>query len=560
MRRVCNARLGPDNLSARRLATGQEPVRRGRRPCPALDPEDLWALAAELPYRVDVSWAEAQPEGRFDVLFRRSVDGDPGLPSFPSTPDVARPWEDYTNDALRATRVRGLVPQLRRFLQDRVPEYMVPSAFVLLDALPLTPNGKVDHRSLLARELARPEIDGAFEAPRTPIEEELARIWAQVLGVPRVGVHDNFFELGGDSILSIQIIARAAQAGLRLTPKDVFQHQTVAQLAGVAGRAAPVEAEQGILTGDVPLTPIERWFFEQELEGASHFNQAALLEVRGEAGEEAMREAALALEEHHDALRLRFTRDALGWRQRMVAPEGGAFVRVDLSEVAPGEEKGPIERAAAELQASLDLSQGPLWRLALLDLGASRPARVLAVVHHLAVDGVSWRILLEDLERACEQAGRGERVRLPPKTTSFRRWAERLREYAGSSALRKEIAAWRDVVAEGTARLPPPAAPSENRVADARTVTVGLDAAETRVLLQDAAAAYRASAEDVLLAALARSLGRRTGGGPLARRPRGARARGRLRGSRPVAHGGLVHLRPPGAAPRHRRAGPTRPC
>ncbi|HXK09666.1 MAG TPA: amino acid adenylation domain-containing protein [Vicinamibacteria bacterium] len=506
--RVPNARLAADLLAARRLAAGV--------PAPSgegdgVDPEELWGLGAGLPYVVDVGWAAGDPEGRFDVLFRRREGGARGLPSFPPPSAEERPWADYTNDALRASRVRGLVPQLRRFLQDRLPEHMVPSAFVLLDTMPLTPNGKADRRALLAREPARPDVDEAFEAPRTPVEEELARIWAQVLGVPRVGIHDSFFELGGDSILSIQIIARAAQAGLRLTPKQLFQNQTVGELAAVAGRAAPVEAEQGVLTGEVPLTPIQRWFFEQDLEDLAHFNQAALLVPPPDLGAEALREVARALESHHDALRLRFSREGRGWRQEIRASTEDAFVRVDLSGDGAAGEKERVERAAAELQASLDVTRGPLWRLALLDPGSGRPARVLVVVHHLAVDAVSWRVLLEDLDRACGQARRGERVRLPPKTTSFRSWAERLRDHAASDAARAEISYWSGVVAAAR-RLPPPSGASDNRVADSRTVTVALDASETKALLQDAPAAYRARAEDVLLAALARSLARWTGG------------------------------------------------
>src|SRR5262249_8205609 len=163
-------------------------------------------------------------------------------------------------------------PELRKGLQERLPEYMVPSGFVVLDELPLTPNGKVDQRALLSREVVRAEGGEAFEGPRAPAEGAVGRIWSQVLGVAGGGIHDNFFELGGDSILSIQIIARAAQHGLRLTPKQVFRCQTVAELAAVAGHEVTVEAEQEMLSGDVPLTPIQHWFFAQGLADASHFN------------------------------------------------------------------------------------------------------------------------------------------------------------------------------------------------------------------------------------------------------------------------------------------------
>ena len=146
--------------------------------------------------------------------------------------------------------------------------------------MPLTPNGKVDRRALPAPDWIRPELEVPYVAPRTPREEVLAGIWADVLGLEQVGIHDNFFELGGDSILSIQIIARANQAGLRLTLKQLFQHQTVAELAAAAGTTPALQADQGLVTGPVPLTPIQHWFFEQQLPDCHHYNQAMLLEVR----------------------------------------------------------------------------------------------------------------------------------------------------------------------------------------------------------------------------------------------------------------------------------------
>ena len=172
------------------------------------------------------------------------------------------------------------MPVLRRFLQERLPEYMVPAAFVLLERLPLTPNGKVDRRALPAPGPARPQLEATYVAPRTAVEAQLAAIWAQVLGLEQVGIDDNFFELGGDSILSIQVIARATQAGLQLTLKQLFQQQTIAALAAVAGTTPTIVAEQGVVQGPVPLTPVQQWFFEQDLVDPHHFNQALLLEVR----------------------------------------------------------------------------------------------------------------------------------------------------------------------------------------------------------------------------------------------------------------------------------------
>src|SRR5262249_31723547 len=154
------------------------------------------------------------------------------------------------------------VAELRRFLQEKLPDYMVPSALVLLDRLPLTENGKVDRKALPEPE--RGTVGREYVAPSSPAEESLARIWQDVLGVERVGAHDNFFELGGDSILSIQVVARARAAGLGLLPQDLFLHPTVAGLAAAAGTPAAAAVEQGPVIGPVPLTPIQRWFFEDD--------------------------------------------------------------------------------------------------------------------------------------------------------------------------------------------------------------------------------------------------------------------------------------------------------
>ncbi|HYU34240.1 MAG TPA: amino acid adenylation domain-containing protein, partial [Thermoanaerobaculia bacterium] len=205
--------------------------------------------------------------------------------------------------------------ELRRFLKDRLPEHMLPASFIFLAALPLLPNGKVDRRAL-ARLEAVPEWRGAAagsdaEVERTPVEEVLAGIWEQVLGLDRVGAHDNFFELGGDSILSIQVISRARQAGLHLAPRHLFEHPTVAGLAAVAEASSGRPVDVAPVAGPVPLTPIQRWLFEQDLPHVEHFNQALLLEVAPLAAGERLdpvlvRRAVELLPAHHDALRLRF--------------------------------------------------------------------------------------------------------------------------------------------------------------------------------------------------------------------------------------------------------------
>ena len=402
--------------------------------------------------------------------------------------------------------------ELRELLQEKLPEYMAPSAFVRLQELPLTPNGKLDRQALPAPDLTRTKEAGTFVAPRTTVEKVLAENWAKILRLEKIGIHDNFFELGGDSILSIQIVARANQAGLKLTPKQLFEHQTIAELAAVAATNPVIQAEQGLVTGKAPLTPIQHWFFEQNLPDSHHWNQSILLEVRQALDPVLLKQTVQILLEHHDALRLRFVHQETGWRQLEVNPdEITPLTLLDLSTVSEAEQSLAISTAAAELQTSLNLSSGPLMRVAYFDLGANKADRLLLVIHHLAVDSVSWRILLEDLRRVYEQLSQGKEIQLPPKTTSFQYWAKRLTEYAQSEALQQEWDYWLRVARRQIAHIPVDFPGNDNTVARAGAVSVALSKEDTQALLQEVPKAYQTQINDVLLTALVQAFAQWTG-------------------------------------------------
>ncbi|MEK2477787.1 amino acid adenylation domain-containing protein, partial [Streptomyces noursei] len=308
---------------------------------------------------------------------------------------------------------------LRAHLAATLPDHMVPPLYAVLDALPLTPNGKVDRRALPAPEAVS---DGSVRlAPRTPVEESLAGIWAQVLGLEAVGVEDNFFDLGGDSILSIQVVSRARAAGLVLASQDIFVRQTVAELA--AGLQSAADDDTDVLDeppveGPVVLTPIQRWFFRTHREAPHHFNQALQLELAPGTDPEALAGAVAAVVAHHDALRLRYERTGAGWRQRNLAEDKAvALDRHDLSGLDAAAGRTAMTEVTDALQAGFDLSAGPLIRFALFEL-ADKQAELAVIAHHLVVDGVSWRVLLEDLEVAYGQVVSGASVDLGVKSTS----------------------------------------------------------------------------------------------------------------------------------------------
>jgi len=401
----------------------------------------------------------------------------------------------------------ALAGELRTFLAARLPAYMLPAAFVLLDALPLNANGKLDRAALPSPDLPRLAQEERFVMPRSAIEQALADIWVEVLGLERIGVHDNFFDLGGDSILGIQITARANRAGLQLTPKQIFQSQTIAELSSevaASARHAP-QTNQARVNGPAPLSPIQHWFFEQDFADAHHWNQALLLESRMPLEPTLLRQALRHLLHQHDALRLRFERHADGWRQ-MHAERGTQlpFTQIDLSALAEAEQSAALTTIATALQASLDLSAGPLLRVALFDLSSGRASRLLLIGHHLVVDAVSWRSLLDDLWMIYEQLQQRVPVRLPTKTSSFKEWAEGLVAHAQSDAVVQELAYWSDPARMRAARLPLdyPAAITANTVASVRSVSVALDPIATQSLLHEVPQVYQTQINDLLLTAL----------------------------------------------------------
>jgi amino acid adenylation domain-containing protein/non-ribosomal peptide synthase protein (TIGR01720 family) len=372
------------------------------------------------------------------------------------------------------------VADLRAALLAKLPDYMVPQVFAALPALPLTPNGKVDRRALL--QMPAPEGEGrAGErervAPRNPVEEILAEIWAEVLHLPEVSIHDNFFELGGDSILTIQVVSRSKKRGLRLAPRQIFQHQTIAALALVAD-ASELAAESGS-AGPVPLTPGQLLLGK----AAEGWNDAVLVELPAGVDPEILERALAELVSRHDALRLRFERGEGGaWTQRIAGP----------SEVLPL----PLGRiAAAEIPAvreRFDLAAGPLSAFLVGE------DRLLLLAHPLAVDASSWPLLLEDLAAVC--AGQAP----PAASASFRRWAETLAERTRGLAGPGELSQWLSAVRLGATpgRLPVDFRGRSNTEGSVRTVSVTLPAGETRALLEEVTRRYGNSVEEVLVAAL----------------------------------------------------------
>ncbi|VVN21638.1 Linear gramicidin synthase subunit D [Pseudomonas fluorescens] len=452
---------------------------------------ELGEIEAQLLEQADVSQAVvlAQPGPSGQQLVAWLVPSDAAL--LEASPTEQSQWRDTVRVALKET----------------LPDHMIPAHLLLLAQLPLTGNGKLNRSALPSPDAS--QAQQAYEAPQSDLEQRIAAIWQDVLKLPQVGLHDNFFELGGDSIISIQVVSRARQLGIRLSPKDLFQHQTVQRLAQVAqvGTSESVVDQQAV-SGPAVLLPIQQQFFDDDIPERHHWNQSVLLKPRVALDPEKIEHVLRALVVHHDALRLSFTQQNEGWaaqHQPIEPPQQHSLLwQETLADASALEDLG--NRA----QRSLDLQHGPLLRAVLATL-ADGSQRLLLVIHHLVVDGVSWRILLEDLQNAYQQLLDGRALSLPAKTSAFKDWSEHLQRYANSPALQQELAYWQACLSDVHSDLPclrDDAGQQNHLRVNAQT---RLGQTLTRQLLQEAPAAYRTQVNDLLLTALARVIGRWTG-------------------------------------------------
>ncbi|MBW4647064.1 MAG: hypothetical protein KME23_29470 [Goleter apudmare HA4340-LM2] len=355
------------------------------------------------------------------------------------------------------------------------------------------------------------EVQTNYVAPRTPVEEALATIWSQALGIKQVGIDDNFLALGGDSIQSIQVVAKAHQLGLQFSTSQLFEYPTIAELATVVDTIPVRQAQQEPIIGAIPLTPIQKWFFEQNFPEPHHWNQAVLLELQPGQNPALLEKACQQLLEHHDALRLRFEQKQGIWQQVNEGfGERVAFSQFNLSDLSQTEQKSAIEKIASELQSSLDLSQGPLMKVAFFNLGSHQTSRLLLILHHLTEDAFSLRVLVEDLQTAYQQLIRQEVINLPPKTTSFQQWSCLLMKYANSPELKQELNYWL-AYPKQIRHLPVDLIEGANTEASTRFVSGSLTPEETRILLQEIPAKYNTQINEVLLTALAQTISQWTG-------------------------------------------------
>ncbi|KZN53060.1 hypothetical protein N474_22255, partial [Pseudoalteromonas luteoviolacea CPMOR-2] len=387
-------------------------------------------------------------------------------------------------------------------LNSQLPAHMVPMTYMAVEYLPVTSNGKLDRKALPTPSIGE-QNSSEYEAPRNSIEQNLVDVWQEVLKIERVGIHDNFFALGGDSILSLQTVSKSALYGISFTAQQVISNQTIAELAAVVNVADTVSYSQKSVMGEQVLLPIQQEFFAANHGDFNHYNQAVLLKTEQHFNHQVLADVFSAIYQRHDALRLRFNCEQETWNANYV-PFSDDIVSASclIEMLESGEDEAiQIERRCNFHQASLNITDGPVFKMVYFK--GSESGRLFLVAHHLVIDGLSWRILLSDLESAYEQAIDDRSIVLANKQLSFQSWANALQEQGTSEEILEQAAFWQSQLNESSA--PIAKAQSETTAStyrDLSLVEVSLDEKQTTALLTRSNQAYLTQINELLLCSL----------------------------------------------------------
>ncbi|WP_189032800.1 non-ribosomal peptide synthetase, partial [Paenibacillus albidus] len=390
------------------------------------------------------------------------------------------------------------VQEMREYLAERLPEYLHPTGYVFMDELPLNQNGKINRKALPepAETLDR---NREIVAPKNEMEKKLVEVWMEVLGVATIGTEHNFFELGGDSIKAIQVTSKLNSLGYSLSVRNLLLNPEISKLNKFI-EEGDKELDQGIIQSVVALAPVQKWFFESDFTDMNHWNQAVMLYRQDRFDVDILRQVFTELVEHHDALRMVYRHKDEKIEQYNRGLEGSLF---DLSvEEIPDSLSADITLANSvrRIQTSIDLQHGPLMKLGLFRM--SDGDHLLIVIHHLVIDGVSWRILFEDLTTGYRQLLKKQPIQLPKKTNSYKDWVSGIEKYAIQKGMRKEQEYWAKIESSVVKPLPKDAYVSERKVKDNASYKFNLSMGETIDLMTRAHAAYNTDMNDLLLCAL----------------------------------------------------------
>ncbi|MBA6304371.1 non-ribosomal peptide synthase/polyketide synthase [Colwellia sp. MB02u-14] len=397
---------------------------------------------------------------------------------------------------------------LKAHASSFLPDYMVPSLILSLDALPLTINGKVDVKALPnPMDVIVHHEDGE---PQNELQRKIAQVWKNTLNVTQVGIHDNFFELGGDSIVSLQIVSRLKDVGLEITPKQLFETQTILAMSQVVTvtSVSKIIDQLAPVVGHASITPIQHWFFGLEHGNMNQWNQSQLFKLNESIDLDVLKSALDAIQHQHDSLRSKFSSVQDKWQQEIQVQTFDVLQTISLEEAVAsgGDVAALIKQTTDEIQTSLSIENGPIWRVAYINLGEKHGERLFITCHHLVIDGVSWRILLDDLFSFYNQAKSGQTIELQAKSTSVLDWSHGLAEYAMSSKVVQQLGYWKAIANNSYAPIPQDFENGSNTVDSTERLSFELDIADTTALLKKIPEVYRTRINDILLTALSQTL------------------------------------------------------
>lgn len=395
------------------------------------------------------------------------------------------------------------IDAIRRYLSEELPEYMIPSYFVQLDQLPVTINGKVNRKLLPEPEIIGTELEVPIELPEDETQEILVKVWCEVLGLQQVGIHNNYYSLGGDSIKAIQISSKLRDYNLKVAIRDLLQHQTIEELSKYVTRT-DLKTSQEMVTGQVKLTPIQKDFFERHYKVENHYNQSIMLYSKLGFNEKFVEKAFEKIVSHHDALRMTFKKDGHEVIQMNERDDSQSFEFL-IYYVAVEDYESYIEEKVSEIQSGIDLEVGPLVKLGLFK--TNEGDHLLVVIHHLVMDGVSWRILLQDFELAYKQLTQKQEIALASKTDSYKEWANQMYGYAKSSEIKEQFTYWSNIEKQNIIPMEKDIKLSSTRkLIDYETIRIVLDEPYTDKLLRETNSAYNTEINDILLTALVKAI------------------------------------------------------
>ena len=395
---------------------------------------------------------------------------------------------------------------LKDYLEARLPIHMIPSIFVEMEEMPLTPSGKIDRKALPDTDISG-LLEENYIAPRNELEKGLVTLWQNLLNIPKIGIDDNFFELGGDSIITIQLVSRAKREGYSFTPKDVFEYQTIRKLSDNLEKESKhtIITEQEILEGEFDMLPIQRLFFEDEYPEKTHYNQSLLLNIEKTVSQYNLETIVKALIERHDTFRLAFEKAENAWKQRYTT-KVGLLQYEDVSEVTTEELSNKITEICENYQSSLRLETAEVVKFVFIQTPESDTKnRLFIVAHHLTIDGVSWRIILDDINESLQQITNNKPIQLGKKGSSYRQFSEALSNYAKGNQIASQQYYW-ETIATNFTPLPVDHESESSVISDIENYRISLNKEATQALLKEVHKTYTTEMNDILLSALVGSI------------------------------------------------------